>query len=145
MIQVSQSVWSETVACFRSCGEGRRECVAYWVGPVAVPGIVTQVVHPKHTASARYYRVDDAWLTAFWIELAGRGDTVRVQVHTHGGRACHSPTDDEGALVYEPGFLSLVVPGFAMQDDSVARTYLAEFDDVGKWHEVDVRERLRWS
>jgi hypothetical protein len=145
VIEISSPIWSQTVEHFRTCGGRRRECVAYWIGPAHLPGTVTRVVHPIHTATGRHYRVDDAWLTRFWVELAGTGETVRVQVHTHGGRACHSPTDDEGALVYEPGFLSLVVPGFAMQDDAVDRTYLAELDAFGRWHEVTIGERLQWS
>jgi hypothetical protein len=145
LIKVSAPLWSETAERFRSCGDGRRECVVYWIGPASIPGTITRVVHPKHTATDRYYRVDDGWLTGFWVELAGTGETVRVQVHTHGGRACHSPTDDEGALLYEPGFLSLVVPGFAMRHDAAERTYLAELDALGSWHEVTVQERLQWS
>jgi hypothetical protein len=145
VIEISAPIWSETVERLRTCGGGRHECVVYWIGPAHLPGTVMRVVHPVHTATGRYYRVDDAWLTGFWVELAGTGETVRIQVHTHGGRACHSPTDDEGALVYEPGFLSLVVPGFALQDDAIDRTYLAELDARGHWYEVTVGERLQWS
>jgi proteasome lid subunit RPN8/RPN11 len=143
-MEISAPIWSETIDRFRICGDGRRECVVYWVGPASIPGTITRVVHPKHTATGRYYRIDETWLTGFWLELAGTGETVRIQVHTHGGRPCHSSTDDEGALVYESGFLSLVVPGFATHDDAVERTYLAELDAQGTWHEVTVHERLQW-
>ncbi len=38
---------------------------------------------------------------------------MRVQVHTHPFEAGQSGIDDAFALVPAPGFLSLVIPGFA--------------------------------
>jgi hypothetical protein len=145
MIDIPQGLWAETIEIFRSCGNGRRECVAYWRGPAADPARITRVVHPKHTATAGHYRVDDAWLTRFWIELAKAGESVRVQVHTHGGRAGHSGTDNEGALVYQAGFLSLVLPGFASRDDCRWAAFLAELDEAGRWRSVSLDGRLRWA
>src|SRR5262249_29466051 len=133
------------VASFRSCGAGRRECVVYWLMSSSAPGRIQRMVHPEHSATAWHYQVDPAWLTAFWVELAKSGERVLAQVHTHGGRACHSPTDDDGALVYQAGFLSLVLPGFAMRNDSAQNAFLAELDESGKWREVTIEERLRWK
>jgi len=145
LIAVGSKVWPETFEQLRQCGAGRRECVAFWLGPAQTPGVITRVVHPEHVATPWYYRVDDAWLTRFWLALAESHESVRMQVHTHRGRAGHSPTDDAGALVYQEGFLSLVLPRFAMQDDCRDRAFLAELDASGQWREVPVRERIAWS
>ncbi len=145
MIAVPETVWHETLRVLRTCGSGRRECVAYWVRPASEPARVTRMVHPEHHATATHYRVDDAWLTQFWIELAHSGESVSVQVHTHSGLAGHSHTDDEGALVYQTGFLSLVLPGFAIQDHCRDDAYLAELDAAGHWVAVAMEERLRWK
>ena len=144
MIVVPVDVWSQTLAILRECGAGRRECVAYWLTSAPGEEDVQRVVHPKHTATVGYYRVDDAWLTGFWIDLARSGEAVAVQVHTHGGRASHSPTDDEGAIVYQPGFRSLVLPGFALRDDCRDRAYLAELDHRGRWRRVPLTG-IRWK
>jgi hypothetical protein len=144
MISVGSEAWADTLATLRSCGDGRRECVMYWVGPVANPGRITGAVHPVHTASAGHYEVDGAWLTAFWLQLAKTQDQVRVQVHTHGGLASHSDRDNKNALVYKPGFLSLVLPGFAMSEDCRERAFLAEVLADGGWDHVAVGNRLKW-
>jgi hypothetical protein len=114
------------------------------VGPVSNPGEVNRAIHPAHKASAGHYEVDGAWLTSLWLELANTQNRVRVQVHTHGGQAFHSERDDKNALVYQPGFLSIVLPGFAMRDDCHQRAFLAEVAPEGGWHQVSVESRLRW-
>ena len=145
MIAVGSEVWSETLGQVRRCGAGRRECVVFWVGSAEATGVITRMVHPKHTATPWHYRVDDAWLNGFWLGLARSHESVKAQVHTHGSRASHSRTDDMGALVYQEGFLSLVVPRFAMQDDCRDRAFLAELDASGQWREVEVGERFTWA
>jgi hypothetical protein len=145
MIEVPAKVWRDTVDVFRSCGAGRRECVAYWVAPCSEPDQLTRAVHPKHSATRSHYEVEGAWLTGFWVELARAGETVRAQVHTHGRFAGHSPTDDAGALVYQEGFLSLVLPWFAKRLDPRDGAYLVELSAGGEWKELPVEERLRWS
>ena len=144
MIWLPESVWRDTVEVFRSCGRGRRECVAYWVGPVLRTDEVTRVVHPLHTGTPCRYEVDGSWLTGFSVELTRAMESVRVQVHTHGGIACHSPTDDAGAIVYQEGFLSLVLPWFAMRRNPRDGAFLAELNDAGVWREVAVEDRLEW-
>jgi len=145
VIDVPQSVWRDTIDTFRTCGNGRRECIHYWVGPTADSGQLSRAVHPVHSSTPRHYEVDGAWLTRFWVELALGGESVRVQVHTHGKLAGHSPTDDSGALVYQRGFLSLVIPWFAMRDDPRVGAYLAVLDEDGQWEEVALEDQLRWN
>src|SRR6266566_1884342 len=144
MIRVTPEAWAQTLAAIRSCGAGRRECVSYWVGPVSQPELVTRAVHPLHTASRGYYEVDSFWLNNFWLHLLKVQDQVRVQVHTHGGEAFHSKRDNRYALIYKPGFLSLVLPGFAMADDCRDWAHLAELDAQGNWSPRRIEDRLQW-
>ena len=60
------------------------------------------------------YEVDDVWVMQFFVSLHQRRETVRVQIHTHPRWAGHSWIDDAYALVPAAGFLSLVVPDFAL-------------------------------
>jgi proteasome lid subunit RPN8/RPN11 len=105
-----------TVDVLRSCGRGRRECVAYWLAALAVDRAeVANVVHPVHTSTAGGYRVDSSWLTKFFFRLADDGQRVVAQVHTHpADRIEHSSIDDEFGLVPSPGFVSIVVPNFGL-------------------------------
>jgi proteasome lid subunit RPN8/RPN11 len=142
MLTVATPVWEATLDHVRRCGDGRRECVVYWVGPADQTGVVDRVVHPVHRATAGYYELDDAWVTKFWLELARSGATVRVQVHTHAFSAFHSATDDKWPLVHVPGFLSLVIPNFGLGPLHADELFLVEIDDAGRWRRVDPQERL---
>lgn len=142
MITVPAAVLDDTFGILRPCGGGKRECVAYWLGPVEQPTAVDEVVHPRHASDAHGYQVDDAWLTAFWFELARRRKAVRAQVHTHPDRAFHSASDDGWALVHTPGFLSLVIPRFALGPVGFDRAFLAERVQGG-WRPLRVHDRLR--
>ncbi len=136
MISVPHHILVATFEQFREHGRGKAECVVYWIGPSHESNRVNEVIHPVHTNRRGGYQVNDAWLTAFWLELAKRGKSVRVQVHTHPHEAFHSPTDNEWALLPEAGFLSLVIPDFALGPISLQGAFLAERSTDGEWLEV---------
>jgi hypothetical protein len=77
--------------------------------------------------------VDSAWFHRFWVDLDRHGRSVLAQVHTHARSAFHSQTDDEGAIVHVPGFVSLVLPEFAMRNDPLDGSYVARLDGAGKF------------
>ena len=77
--QLPRAMLEDTFGHLRACGSGCRECQALWVSPWADPQRLTAVVHPRHTASAVGFRVEDDWLNAFWMQLADEGAGVRFQ------------------------------------------------------------------
>ncbi|MDE8654323.1 hypothetical protein PYV00_21735 [Novosphingobium sp. H3SJ31-1] len=100
------------------------------------------MAHPRHSASAVGFRLDEAWLTAFWSSLAEAGEGVRVQIHTHPGAAYHSATDDAFPILATPGFLSLVIPRFALGPVGLEKAFLARFDEDQRWREVPISDHL---
>ncbi len=144
MVDIAPGVWQQTLGQLRKCGRARRECVVYWLGPASLPALVDLAVHPIHFATRGYFELDQEWLTGFWVELAETARSVRVQVHTHEATAFHSSIDDEGAIVHVPGFLSLVLPGFAQADTCMERAYLAQLDHSGRFVQVPLESALRF-
>src|SRR5688572_3679882 len=114
MYTLPRRMIDETFATFRSCGAGKRECQLYWASPWDQAQIITEVIHPEHLSSFGGVKLNGAWINEFWCQLADLGLGVRVQVHTHPNEAFHSRTDDEFPLIHEIGFLSLVIPDFAL-------------------------------
>jgi hypothetical protein len=143
MITLAAGVLERSFEQLRRCGDGRRECVVLWTGPLAQPGRVDDVVHPVHTGSAVGYDIDPAWIGQLWLELAEHSRTVRAQVHTHPGSAYHSSRDDAHAVVHTPRYLSLVIPSFATGPVGLAGAYLAERDGDGTWHELDPQAAIK--
>lgn len=128
---------AESFDHFRRCGAGRRECVVFWTGPLTDPQFVDDLVHPDHTSGPGGYEIDVAWLKRFWIELYQQTRTVRVQVHTHPCSAFHSSTDDAFPISQRFGFLSLVVPDFALGALNLDHAALFELREHGHWQELD--------
>jgi hypothetical protein len=133
---------AETFAILRSCGQYQRECQLYWVGAWAEPTQLTEVVHPNHISNRYGLTIDSDWISKFWGDLANRDLGVRVQIHTHPYEAFHSETDDRYPLLFDPGFLSLVIPNFASGPLGFADAYLTEVQQDGTWREVSIRERF---
>ena len=141
-LQVPAAIFADTFTTLRTCGDNRRECEVLWTAAWTSPDQITRVVHPAHRANAAGVQLDEAWLTAFLIELAARGEGVRAQVHSHPGRAFHSSTDDAYPAVHTPGFLSLVVPRFAQGSATLNDAFLAEITLDGGWRSVAPLDRL---
>lgn len=143
MLTLPAELLDATFEQFRSCGDARRECVAYWCANSAEPDVLTRVVHPVHTAAGGGYEVDDAWVMQFFVGLHHNGETVRVQIHTHPRGAGHSWIDDAYSLVPAAGFLSLVVPNFAQGPVSLEGTHLVTMTADGDWAERRPEEVFR--
>jgi hypothetical protein len=140
--RLSRGILAETFAHFRGCGGGERECQVLWVSPWEAPETITKVVHPEHQAHLGGFVLDDRWLNEFWFTLAQEKLGIRMQVHTHPGEAFHSPTDDAFPIIHTTGFLSLVIPNFALGSVGFDKAYLTEIHEDGRWREVPIAERL---
>ena len=141
-MSLEREVLEDAFEHLRRCGAGRAECVLYLTGPVADPTLIDGVMHPSHTATPGGYDVPSDTIGEVWRELLIWERSVRVQVHTHPSAAYHSPTDDAHALIHSVGFLSLVIPDFAMGDVGFGGAYLAEIDDRGRWTPVPFEGHL---
>jgi hypothetical protein len=136
-------ILSRTFYHFRRCGNGERECQVLWISTWQAPEIITDVVHSSHVAHADGFVVDANWLNQFWSHLANTDAGIRVQVHTHAQRAFHSPSDDSYPVIHSPGFLSLVIPNFAVGPIGFDGAYLAKIEQDGAWREVRCEDHLQ--
>lgn len=141
-LRLGESLLQRTLAELRSCGQGREECVAYWTGPLSDRDRVDDLLHPVHRAARGGYEVDQQWLAETWNALGRDRRTIRVQVHTHPGPAFHSRTDDRYPVVASAGFLSLVIPRFAREPQTLADAHLAHLEADGSWSTLNPREAL---
>ncbi len=142
MMRMDQEVLEDAFGHLRRCGAGRAECVLYLTGPVVAPTLIDGLMHPIHTACPGGYDVPSDAIGEVWHELLIRGRSVRVQVHTHPDVAYHSPTDDSHALIHTAGFLSLVIPNFALGHVGFDGAFLAELNDQGRWTPVPFEGHL---
>lgn len=142
MLKVPRKILAATFEQLRLHGRGQTECVVYWMGSANTTERVDEMIHPLHTCRFGGYQIDSKWLTDFWFDLGRRRKSVRVQVHTHPHEAFHSRCDDDWALLPDAGFLSLVIPNFALGEIGFKDAYLAERTADGTWAEVPTEERI---
>jgi hypothetical protein len=140
--RLPRGILDKTFAHFRGCGRGRRECQVLWVSSWDATDTISKAVHPEHEAHIVGFVLDDRWLNGFWFRLAQENLGVRIQVHTHPGEAFHSPTDDAFPMIHTVGFLSLVIPNFALGPIGFQDAFLTEIQANGHWREVPIAERL---
>jgi hypothetical protein len=140
--RLRKEVLEQAFGHLRQCGAGERECVVYVTGPIDCPDLIDGAIHPVHSASAVSYEVGAGAIAQLWTELLATRRSVRAQIHTHPGVAYHSTRDDSFALIGTPGYLSLVLPDFALGPVGLDGAFLAELDDAGGWSSVPVIERL---
>ena len=110
---VPTAVLRETQRYIEAHGAEGTEAYVFWAGAVADgEAYVTTCVYP--TANARHggVKVPLRKMTEINLELRDRDQLVLAQVHSHPGVARHSPVDEEKAVSFHEGFVSIVVPDF---------------------------------
>jgi hypothetical protein len=113
-------------------GATQEEGVVLWRGTFD-PARITAAIVPAQETSAGRFRVPLAERQRITRELAGTGEAIVAQVHSHPRRAFHSPIDDEEAIPRRVGSYSLVVPDFGAREDLLDDAALFQLDDAGAW------------
>jgi len=138
MLLLPERILLESIRMMAECGKGRCECVTYWNGPASNAQVIDGWTHPTHRRSPWGYQVDDAWLTKFWFQLADEQRAIRAQVHTHPESAFHSETDDHWPVISQPGFISIVVPNFAIGSIDLKKIWVGILVADGSWKQVPI-------
>jgi hypothetical protein len=142
MLIIARDLFLETFSILRRCGAKRRECQVLWLSAPSADQI-TAVRHSKHHSTAASLEVDPTWFNDLWFTLIREGFSIRAQIHTHGGAAWHSETDDSYPIIGTPGFVSVVVPRFALLPPSLEQLYVTTIQSKGGWCESTPREVIR--
>jgi hypothetical protein len=117
--------------------------MSFWFGPADDAESVVGVLHAAHHRSPYGCEVEQNWLNSLWFELADKQLSLRAQIHTHPGSAYHSATDDEFPVVSQPGFVSIVVPNFAIGPIDFNTYWFGSLQMDGSWRKADPTTILR--
>ena len=135
---VPQRILAESADLLRSLSDGVRESVVLWAGiERASTAEVRRVVVPRHRASRLRFDVPIEERLEIAQQLAESGERLLAQLHTHPGRAFHSPTDDRLALPRHTGAISIVVADFgAAWDGDLGKASVNRHLGAGRWREL---------
>jgi Prokaryotic homologs of the JAB domain len=134
---IPDAVAAATMAHLRSKGLEEEEGVVLWRGTFSPP-TVTGVIVPEQETDRGRFIVPLRERQRIARLLAGTGEMIVVQVHSHPEAAFHSPIDDEEAIPRRVGAYSLVVPDYGARATVLDRAALFELREDGSWAEVPV-------
>lgn len=143
-VNLSQAVTRETQRHLRAAGQTGNEGLVVWSGVQdGTTFNIRTVTAPRQrgiqSEDGVCVIVDGDVLHGLNVATFKRGERLFAQVHSHPGRAYHSPMDDQYAIITAPGGLSLVVPDFAVRPFAVADCAVYRLARSGKWTEVSSR------
>ena len=111
---VPRNILVESAELLRSLSAGLQESVVLWAGTVQErEAVVRRIVVPRQCSTAYHFDVPLDERLRISQEFAISGEKLLVQLHTHPGKAFHSPADDRLALPRHTGALAIVVEDFA--------------------------------
>ncbi len=143
MLRLPAHILEATLCTLSICGKGQCECVVYWTAPVGNYEGCNGWDHPTHCRSPYGYQIDDRWLTEYWFRLGREKRSIRAQVHTHPAAAFHSATDDQWPVISQAGFISIVIPNFAIGSTDLDRAWAGYLTPSGRWRHAAFSEILK--
>jgi hypothetical protein len=151
VFDVPSDVSHETQKHLRCNGARHEEGVVLWRGTFTPPRITALIVPEQETSTGRF-RVPLAERQRITRKLAGTGEVIVAQVHSHPNWAFHSSIDDEEAIPRRVGAYSLVIPDFGARDHLLDGAALFQLDAHGVWQPAPLdifrlprsESRLKW-
>lgn len=142
-----------TMEHLSSKGREHEEGVVLWRGTFS-PARITGVIVPQQETGVGRFVVPLRERQRISRELAGTGDVIVAQVHSHPEAAFHSPIDDDEAISRRVGAYSLVVPDFGRRSSIFDDAALFQLGADGSWRRVAIdvfrvatttrRKGIRW-
>ena len=129
---VPDDVTRVTHAHLRAKGNTQEEGVVLWRGTFEPPRITGAIVPAQDTGAGRF-RVSLEERQRISRELAGSGEMIVAQVHSHPNTAFHSWIDDKEAIPRRIGAYSLVVPDFGARAHLLEAAEVFRLDADGNW------------
>jgi len=122
---------------------GLVENIVYWAGVEERDyARIVRLIEPEAQRTRRYVHVAGEEVARIVNEVYERGEVLIVQLHTHPAAEDHSETDDCGTVSKRNGFISLVVPFYALLSKPRAPLWFGYELQDGVWFEFDVTKRL---
>lgn len=136
-IRLSRGLTDETIEYLRSYGE--REVIAYWAGTAEGHDFrVARLVRPVAVSGKRFVVVPLEEVARVVEDCHSKGEFLIAQIHTHPADEDHSEVDDCGSVSKREGFVSLVVPHYALLATSENPGWFGYQLRKGEWVEFDV-------
>ena len=126
-----------TMKVLRKRGLRKQEGLVLWAGAASLnaeEAYLSCCIIPKRGYWGGGVRLTSRFLLKLSDELQKRDLLLLAQVHSHPGNFGHSYGDECKATNYRIGFVSIVVPWFALKEtNDFSKCYVYEYEGNWKW------------
>lgn len=134
---VSKEILDKTFEFLQNLGKQELEAHALWIGKEENEIFkIKDVIIPKQENGVIEFEVESEEVHRINVMTNKKGLQLIAQIHTHPSIAFHSDTDDEGAILYLPDSLSIVIPNFGFIDKKNTDQWKVYCFDGNKWESV---------
>jgi hypothetical protein len=134
---IPRNLFEASIRVLRKRGCRKQEGLVLWAGapsPNNEEAYVVSYIVPRRGHWGGGVRLDTRALLKLSEELEKRDLLLLAQIHTHPGNFGHSMGDEKRALSYRLGYISIVVPNFALNDiRDFSTCYVYEYKGNWKW------------
>lgn len=147
---ISQELFDKTIKTLRSRGRRKQEGLVLWAGIVnqrLSEAYILKSIIPRKGHWGGGVRLDHRVLLKLSDILVETGLILLAQVHTHPGDFGHSFGDERKSASYRLGYISIVVPNFALNElNDLKGCYVYEYHRNWRWNlldEDDIKKRFK--
>ena len=135
---ITQDIIQKTKTNLIKAGKLRKEGLVFWSGTLDGDiAYIKTVICPRTIATSISARLNNEGIEYIRDIVKKNNEFLFVQVHSHPGIAFHSEDDNNEAISYKTGFISIVVPYFGKYVEDLSGC--AVFEHIGNsvWKELD--------
>lgn len=134
---IPRHLFDKSIKVLQKRGRHKQEGLVLWAGapsPNAEEAYIVSYIVPKRGHWGGGVKLDARTLLKLSEELEKRDFLLLAQVHSHSGDFGHSWGDEKRATSFRLGYISIVVPNFALSDiHNLSMCYVYEYKGNWKW------------
>lgn len=135
---ITQNIIQKTKNDLIKAGKFRKEGLVFWSGTIdGDVAYIKTVICPKAIATSTSAKLDNEGINYIRNIVKKNNEFLFVQVHSHPGIAFHSEDDNNEAISYKTGFISIVVPYFGEYLEDLSGCAIFEHIGNSVWKELD--------
>lgn len=141
---IPRYLFEKSIWLLRKRGRLKQEGLVLWAGAVGTDteeAYVVSLIVPRRGYWGGGVRLNTTTLLKLSNELEKRDLSLLAQVHTHPGNFGHSWGDEKKATSFRLGYVSIVVPDFALNEIyDLSTCYVYEYEGNFKWRLLNSQE-----
>lgn len=138
---ITRDVITSTKEFMVKMGKRHLEGLVFWSGILENDtAFIRRMICPQNISTSISAHTTNQGLSYLREILRENNEFLFMQVHSHPAAAFHSFTDNNEAISFKKGFISIVVPYFGENMDNMNTWAIFEYTDSFRWRKLGYKE-----